>query len=106
MVASEPGEPLLLYITTTVEVVSMVLVVERPEAQQHQVSKGASVGGYGSQDPEPAEEPIVEEAVGSQSPEASLAPEHLVRSQSPQAHLGSHGLRHRRVPAPGGCFES
>jgi hypothetical protein len=80
MVASEPGEPLLLYIMTTVEVVSMVLVVERPEAQQHQVSKGASVGGYGSQDPEPAEEPRVEEAVGSQSPEASLAPEHLVRS--------------------------
>jgi hypothetical protein len=28
MVASEPGEPLLLYITATAEAVSMVLVIE------------------------------------------------------------------------------
>jgi hypothetical protein len=33
MVAPEPGEPLLLYITTTAEVVNMVLVVERLEPQ-------------------------------------------------------------------------
>jgi hypothetical protein len=31
MVALEPGEPLLLYIMATAEVVSMVLVAERPE---------------------------------------------------------------------------
>jgi hypothetical protein len=31
MVAPEPGEPLLLYIAVTTKVVSMVLVVERPE---------------------------------------------------------------------------
>jgi hypothetical protein len=30
MVAPEPGEPLLLYIVATSEVVSMVLVTERP----------------------------------------------------------------------------
>jgi hypothetical protein len=29
MVAPEPGEPLLLYITATIDVVSMVLVAER-----------------------------------------------------------------------------
>jgi hypothetical protein len=31
MVALQPGKPLLLYVMTTVEVVSMVLVVEQPE---------------------------------------------------------------------------
>jgi hypothetical protein len=31
MVAPEPSEHLLLYITTTTEVINMVLVVERPE---------------------------------------------------------------------------
>jgi hypothetical protein len=31
MVALEPSEPLLLYIVATAEVVSMVLVAERPE---------------------------------------------------------------------------
>jgi hypothetical protein len=36
----------------TAEVVSMVLVAERPEPQP-QVSKGASTSGSGSQDPEP-----------------------------------------------------
>jgi hypothetical protein len=36
MVAPEPREPLVLYIATTVEAVSTVLVVERPEPCQHQ----------------------------------------------------------------------
>jgi hypothetical protein len=40
MVALEPSEPLLLYIATTAEVVSKVLVAERQEPQQPQVSKG------------------------------------------------------------------
>jgi hypothetical protein len=31
MVASEPGEPLLLYVAATAEAVSMLLVAERPE---------------------------------------------------------------------------
>jgi dsDNA-binding SOS-regulon protein len=31
MVAQEPGEPLLLYIMTTADAVSMVLVAKRPE---------------------------------------------------------------------------
>jgi hypothetical protein len=35
MVALEPGEPLLLYITSTANVVSMVLVAERLEPHQH-----------------------------------------------------------------------
>jgi hypothetical protein len=33
MVAPKPGEPLLLYIMTTAEVVSMVLVTDQQEAQ-------------------------------------------------------------------------
>jgi hypothetical protein len=39
MVAPEPDEPLLLYIAATTEVVSMVLVAERPETRQPQVPK-------------------------------------------------------------------
>jgi hypothetical protein len=45
MVAPEPSEPLLLYITATAKVVSMVLVMEQLETQQPQVLKGAYVGG-------------------------------------------------------------
>jgi hypothetical protein len=53
MVAPEPSEPLLLYITTTTRVMSMALVDERREPQQLQAPKGASAGGSGSQDPDP-----------------------------------------------------
>jgi hypothetical protein len=53
MVAPEPGEPLLLYIAATAEVVSMVLVVEQPEPQQPQALKGAPTTGSRSQDPDP-----------------------------------------------------
>jgi hypothetical protein len=45
MVALEPTEPLLLYIAATTEVLSMVLVMERPEPQQTQVPKGAPAAG-------------------------------------------------------------
>jgi hypothetical protein len=82
MVAPEPSEPLMLYVAATSEVVSMVLVAERPEPQQPQVLKGASIGSSGSQDPEPTEEPRVEEAVGSQLPKASLALDHQEGSHS------------------------
>jgi hypothetical protein len=53
MVALKPGEPLVLYITITIEVVSMVLVAEQPKPQQPQVPKGALVAGSRSQDPDP-----------------------------------------------------
>jgi dsDNA-binding SOS-regulon protein len=53
MVAPEPGEPLLLYIMATTEVVSMVLVAERSEPQQTQVPKGASASSSISLDPPP-----------------------------------------------------
>jgi hypothetical protein len=39
MMAPEPGEHLLLYITATVEVVSMEMVTERPEPNQPQTLK-------------------------------------------------------------------
>jgi hypothetical protein len=45
MVASKPGEPLLLYITATAEAMSMVLVAERPEPCQHQELKWTSASG-------------------------------------------------------------
>jgi hypothetical protein len=51
MVALKPSEPLLLYIMVTADVVSMVLVAERPEPCQNQ-------------------EPKAEEAPRSQAPEA------------------------------------
>jgi hypothetical protein len=66
MVASEPGEPLLLYVTAIAEAVSMVLVAERPEEPpQPQETKEASANGSGSQDPEPAGSLRVEVAAGS-----------------------------------------
>jgi hypothetical protein len=39
MVAMKPGEPLLLYVATTAEDVSMVLVVGRSEPPQPQETK-------------------------------------------------------------------
>jgi hypothetical protein len=45
MVALEPGEPLLLYITTMAEAVSMVLVAERSEPLLPQAPKGATTFG-------------------------------------------------------------
>jgi hypothetical protein len=65
MVAPKPGEPLLLYITAISEVVSMVLVVERPEPPQPQETKEASANGSGSQNLKPAGSPRIEVVVGS-----------------------------------------
>jgi hypothetical protein len=53
MVASEPGEPLLLYIAATAEVLSMVLVTERLEPRQSQAQKGAPKADSESQDTDP-----------------------------------------------------
>jgi hypothetical protein len=47
MVAPEPGVPLLLYFADTSHAVSMVLIVERLEPQEHQVPKGSSICGFG-----------------------------------------------------------
>jgi hypothetical protein len=57
MVATEPGEPLLLYIAATAEAVSMVLVAERPDTHSPHELGSSSANGSGSQDPRPAEEP-------------------------------------------------
>jgi hypothetical protein len=65
IVALEPGEPLLLYIAATTEVVSMVLVIEQPEPPQPQETKEAYTNGSGSQGPEPAGSPEVRVAAGS-----------------------------------------
>jgi hypothetical protein len=48
MVALEPGEPLLLYIAATSEVVSMVLVAERPDPHNTHELRGSSADGSGS----------------------------------------------------------
>jgi hypothetical protein len=48
MVTLEPGEPLMLYIATTAEAVSMVLVAEWLEPPQSQETKEASTNGLGS----------------------------------------------------------
>jgi hypothetical protein len=47
MVALEFGEPLMLYIVAMADVVSMVLVVERPKQKQPQALKGAPVARSG-----------------------------------------------------------
>jgi hypothetical protein len=76
MVALEPSEPLLLYITATAEFDSLVLVAERLDPQP-QVPKAALARGSGSKDSEP-----MGEVVGSQLPEPSLAHETQIGSQS------------------------
>jgi hypothetical protein len=48
MVSPEPGEPLLLYIAATTEVVSMVLVIEQPKPKKPQALKGAPTARSGS----------------------------------------------------------
>jgi hypothetical protein len=65
MVAPEPGEPLLLYIVATSEVMSMVLVAERPDPHTLQELERSSVNGSGSLDPRPAEEPGAADGSGS-----------------------------------------
>jgi hypothetical protein len=74
MVASELGEPLLLYIAATSEAVSMVLIAERPDPHDLHELGNSSADGSGSQDPGPAEEPGADAAAESQSPEAATAP--------------------------------
>jgi hypothetical protein len=74
MVAPEPGEPLLLYIMATLEVVSMVLVAEWPDPHDVQELGSSSADGSGSIDPGPVEEPVAVTAAGSQSPEAATGP--------------------------------
>jgi hypothetical protein len=88
MVAPEPGEPLLLYITTTSKVMSMVLVVERLEPQQPQALKGAPAVRSGSKDPDPVEGSCDEEASGSQLPEPTLSLEPQIGSQLPEVPSG------------------
>jgi hypothetical protein len=73
MVAPEPAEPLLLYIAATTEVVSMVLVIERPyptPPPPHEL-RSSSTRGSGSQDPGSTENPGAGESAGSQLPEVS-----------------------------------
>jgi hypothetical protein len=57
MVAPEPSEHLLLYIAAKVEVMSMVLVAERPKSKQHEARKGALAAGFRSLDSDPTEGP-------------------------------------------------
>jgi hypothetical protein len=68
MVALEPGEPLLLYITATSEAVSMVLVAERPDPHTLHEIRSSSADGSGSLNPRPAEEPGAANGSGSQDP--------------------------------------
>jgi hypothetical protein len=65
MVSLEHGEPLLLYIVVTTEVVSMVLIVERPEPQQPQAQKGAPADDSRSQDLDTEGGPRDKESYGS-----------------------------------------
>jgi hypothetical protein len=88
MVAPEPGEPLLRYITMTADAISMVLVAERPEPSPPLDPKGAVASGLGSQDLEPKEEAREGDAVGSHEPKATPAPEPQAGSQPPEAITG------------------
>jgi hypothetical protein len=88
MVAVEPSEHLLLYIAATAEIISMVLVAERPKPKQPQVLKGAHAAGSGSQDLDPTEGSWDKEASGSQIPESTLSVEPQMGSLLPEAPSG------------------
>jgi hypothetical protein len=102
MVAPEPGEPLLLYIATTAEAVSMVLVAERPNPLATHEHGSSSASGSGYRDPGPAEKPEAGQTVGSQLPE--VIPAHGDNgSQPPEIASGPHdkavtGARTSEVP--------
>jgi hypothetical protein len=65
MVALEPDEPLLLYITATLEAVSMVLVTERSDPHSLHELESSSTDGSGSQDSGPTEKPGAADGSGS-----------------------------------------
>jgi hypothetical protein len=88
MVAPKPSERLLLYIVATAEVVSMVLVIERPEPKQPQVLKGAPAAESGSQDPDPTEGPRDQEASGSQLPKPTQSLEPQIGSRLAEVSSG------------------
>jgi hypothetical protein len=88
MVAPEPGEPLLLYITVMADAISMVLVAELPEPSPPLAPKGAATSGLGSQDLELTEVPRERDAVRSHEPEATLAPEPQVGPWPPEDMMG------------------
>jgi hypothetical protein len=95
----------MLYIASTTEGSSMVLIVERPEPPQPQETKEASTNGSDSQDPELAGSPDVGVIARSQLPEAPLAPErqvgpdNTIGSQHPEANSGPDDLE-AAVPRP------
>jgi hypothetical protein len=74
MVATEAGEPLLLYNVPTSEAMSMVLVTERSDPHSPHELGSSSADGSGSQDLGPVEKPGTVVAARSQSPEAAAAP--------------------------------
>jgi hypothetical protein len=88
MVALEPGEPLLLYIATTSEAVSMVLVTERPDPHGLHDLVSSSADGSGSQDPGSAEEPGAVDGSGSPDPGPEDEPRAADGSQSPEVAMG------------------
>jgi hypothetical protein len=84
MVAPKPGEPLLLYIVATSEVVSMVLITERLDPHGLHELVSSSTDGSDSQDPGPAEEPRPADGLGSPEPRAGSCRRVLV----PGGHHG------------------
>jgi hypothetical protein len=95
MVAPKPGEHLLLYIVAKLEVMSMVLVAERPEPKQPQALKGVPAAGSGSQDPDPAKGPRDQEASRSQISEPTLNP-----NRGPSSRRCPRVPRTKRLPDP------
>jgi hypothetical protein len=116
MVAPELGEPLLLYIVATSEVVSMVQFIVWPDPHGLHELFSSSIDGSGSQDPGPTEEPGATDELGSQDPGPAEEPgttggsgspnpgpvdeprvDAAAGSQSPEAAMGPR--RHGRLRA-------
>jgi hypothetical protein len=99
MVAPEPGEPLLLYIATTLEAVSMVLVAERPDPHNTHELRCSSADGSGSQDLGPMEEPRAIAVAGPQSPKAAAGPHDQTVVGSRTSEVSSDA-KDRELPRP------
>jgi hypothetical protein len=88
-----------LYITTTSEAVSMVLVAEGPDPHALHELGSSLTNGSGSLDPRPVEETEASTAAESQSPEAAMGPPGQGVTGSPGSELPP-GAKGRELPRP------
>jgi hypothetical protein len=97
MVAPEPGEPLLLYITTTIDGVSMVLTAERPDPKAEEAPKSQPLEAHPT--PKLGDEPDTITECHPTDVDPSVDNQEVTESQPPGAILDS-GRQEPSEPEP------